>query len=75
MRDETKCLHAGYTPKNTEQGVVVIAAGAFLAEHSVFPSVAAGRPDAKDKAAMEDFENLCAEYRKPEIFYIEEAVL
>ncbi len=33
---------------------MVIAAGAFLAEHSVFPSVASGRPDARDKAAMED---------------------
>lgn len=24
MRDETKCLHAGYTPKNTEPRVVPI---------------------------------------------------
>lgn len=39
----------------TRQGFVVIAAGAFLAEHSVFPSVASGRPDERDKAAMEEF--------------------
>lgn len=32
----------------TEQGFHVIAAGAFIAEHSVFPSVATGRPDDKD---------------------------
>ena len=24
MRDETKCLHAGYTPKNTEPRVMPI---------------------------------------------------
>lgn len=36
----------------TKQGFVVIAAGAFLAEHSIFPSVASERPDEKDKAAM-----------------------
>ncbi len=48
----------------TEQGFVVIAAGAFLAEHSVFPSVASGRPDARDKAAMEDFAAKCCSLLK-----------
>ena len=36
-----------------------IAAGAFIAEHSVFPSVASGRPDDKDKAAMKAFAAKC----------------
>lgn len=44
----------------TRQGFVVIAAGAFLAEHSVFPSVASGRPDERDKAAMEEFAKKCS---------------
>lgn len=35
-------------------GICGDSCGAFLAEHSVFPSVASGRPDARDKAAMED---------------------
>lgn len=48
----------------TEQGFVVIAAGAFLAEHSVFPSVASGRPDARNKAAMEDFAAKCCSLLK-----------
>ena len=43
---------------------MVIAAGAFLAEHSVFPSVASGRPDARDKAAMEDFAAKCCSLLK-----------
>ena len=42
-----------------KQGFVVIAAGAFLAEHSIFPAVAAGRPDESDKAAMENFAQTC----------------
>ena len=37
-----------------KRGFVVIAAGAFLAEHSIFPAVAAGRPDEKDRAAMKE---------------------
>ena len=45
----------------TEQGFFVIAAGAFLAEHSVFPSVAAGRPDERDKVAMEEFAVKCSQ--------------
>lgn len=43
----------------TKRGFRVIAAGAFLAEHSIFPSVAAGRPDEADKAAMAEFAAAC----------------
>lgn len=43
----------------TEQGFIVIAAGAFLAEHSVFPTVAAGRPDTDDENAMKQFAVKC----------------
>ena len=35
--------------------------GAFIAEHSVFPSVATGRPDDKDKAAMKVFAAKCCQ--------------
>lgn len=42
-----------------KQGFYVIAAGAFVAEHSIFSTVAAGRPDEKDKAAMNEFVLLC----------------
>ena len=35
-------------------GFKVIAAGAFLAEHSIFPSVATGRPDAEDYTFMKE---------------------
>ena len=45
----------------TEQGFYVIAAGGFIAEHSVFPSVASGRPDDKDKAAMKAFAAKCCQ--------------
>ncbi|GFI61577.1 NADH-quinone oxidoreductase subunit I [Clostridiales bacterium] len=45
----------------TEHGFLVIAAGAFLAEHSIFTTVATGRPDEKDKAAMEKFAEKCSE--------------
>ena len=45
----------------TEQGFYLIAAGAFIAEHSVFPSVASGRPDDKDKAAMKAFAVKCCQ--------------
>lgn len=44
----------------TAQGFKVIAAGAFLAEHSIFPEVACGRPDADDMAAMHNFAERCA---------------
>lgn len=43
----------------TSQGFVVLAAGAFVAEHSIFPTVAAGRPDAEDKKAMRAFGSRC----------------
>ena len=36
-------------------GFRVVAAGAFIACHSIFDHVAAGRPDQADLAAMEDF--------------------
>ncbi len=42
------------------QGFKVIAAGAFLARHSIFPQVAADRPDADDLAAMTAFGRECA---------------
>lgn len=44
----------------TDRGFRVIAAGAFLAEHSIFPMVAAGRPDEKDKEAMTEFAKRCS---------------
>ena len=44
-----------------EQGFYVIEAGGFIAEHSVFPSVASGRPDDKDKAAMKAFAAKCCQ--------------
>lgn len=36
-------------------GFAVVASGAFLAEHSIMHKVAAGRPDAQDIAALEEF--------------------
>lgn len=39
----------------TRQGFAVVAAGAFIAEHSVAPRVGAGRPDAQDMAVLADF--------------------
>lgn len=43
----------------TQQGFYVIAAGAFIAEHSVFPNVASCRPDDEDKKAMKEFAEKC----------------
>ena len=40
-------------------GFKVIAAGAFLAEHSIFPSIATGRPDAGDYGFMKEFAEKC----------------
>ena len=37
------------------RGFRVVAAGAFIARHSMVTELAAGRPDAADKAAMADF--------------------
>ncbi len=39
----------------TRQGCTVVAAGAFIAEHSLAPSVGAGRPDAEDTRVLADF--------------------
>lgn len=45
----------------TEQGFVVIGAAALVAQHSIFPAVAAGRPDKQDFQEMEHFAGHCAE--------------
>lgn len=37
------------------QGFTVVASAAFIAQHSMLPSVAAGRPDANDVADAEEF--------------------
>lgn len=43
----------------SERGFCVVAAGAFVAEHSIFPMAAAGRPDAQDREAMAAFAETC----------------
>lgn len=43
------------------RGFKVIAAGAFLAEHSIFHEVAKGRPDEDDMSAMTAFGQRCAQ--------------
>ena len=43
----------------TRQGFIIIAAGAFIAEHSIFPTVASGRPDKNDKIAVKEFAVNC----------------
>ena len=40
-------------------GFYVIAGGAFVAQHSIFPQTAHGRPDASDFKKMEDFALRC----------------
>lgn len=42
-------------------GFHVIGAGAFIAQHSIFPHVAAGRPDEQDHRAMAAFAQRCAD--------------
>lgn len=42
------------------KGCVVIAAAAFIGQHSIFPSVGAGRPDKNDFDKMDDFSEKCA---------------
>ncbi len=37
------------------RGFRIVAAGAFIARHSIVTEIAAGRPDERDKAAMADF--------------------
>lgn len=39
----------------SENGFVVVAAGAFVARHSIFPDVAGGRPDRDDLDRMAEF--------------------
>lgn len=39
----------------TEKGFQVIAAGAFVAQHSIVPEVGKGRPDEKDLAQLREF--------------------
>ena len=43
----------------TERGFIVIGAAAFVAQHSIFPEVAKGRPDANDKRQIRDFAFKC----------------
>lgn len=42
-----------------KQGFKVIAAGAFIAEHSIFHDVAKNRPDEKDYKKMDEFVEAC----------------
>ncbi len=41
------------------RGFVVVAAAAIVAQHSIFPVVASGRPDQKDKQAIASFGETC----------------
>lgn len=43
----------------TTNGFHVFAAAAFVAEHSIFPAVAAGRPDEADMEKIAEFAKLC----------------
>ncbi|MEG2173736.1 MAG: 4Fe-4S binding protein [Desulfovibrionaceae bacterium] len=43
------------------QGFTLIGAAAFVAQHSIFPTVATGRPDAADCHHMADFARQCAQ--------------
>lgn len=47
-----------------DNGFVVIGAAAFIARHSIFPQVAAGRPDDADLACIADFGRRCAQKLK-----------
>ena len=42
-----------------QQGFVAIAAAAFIAQHSIFPAVAAGRPDTADQEKIISFAGDC----------------
>lgn len=42
-----------------EQGFLVIGAAAFVAQHSIFPNVANGRPDEEDKKKIDLFSENC----------------
>lgn len=39
----------------------VIGAGAFIAQHSIFPQIAAGRPDANDLKLIDEFADHCSQ--------------
>ncbi|NCB63675.1 MAG: 4Fe-4S dicluster domain-containing protein [Clostridia bacterium] len=41
------------------QGFHVVAAGAFIGQHSIYPGVAKGRPDADDRQALGEFGRQC----------------
>lgn len=41
------------------QGFDVVAAGAFIGEHCIFPKVATGRPDSGDREKIGEFARLC----------------
>ncbi len=56
------------------QGFHVIAAGAFLAEHSIFPAVAEGRPDEKDLAVMREFAGKCEKLLKEKDLWMEKEI-
>lgn len=43
----------------SENGFVVVAAAAIVAQHSIFPTVASGRPDQKDKQKIASFGRNC----------------
>lgn len=47
----------------TEGGFQVIGAGAFVAQHSIFPKVGAARPDELDLAVVRSFSRACRELR------------
>ena len=42
-----------------ENGFFIVAAGAFIAQHSIFPHTAKGRPDADDFVRISDFSIRC----------------
>ena len=45
----------------SQNGFAVLGAGAFIARHSIFPNVAAERPDASDISKLEYFARKCME--------------
>jgi ferredoxin len=45
----------------TEKSFIVVGAAAFVAQHSIFPKVAKGRPDANDTKQIQDFALKCLE--------------
>ena len=45
-----------------QNGFKVISAGAFIAQHSIFPAIGYGRPDEKDRAAIKTFADKSKEF-------------